>query len=298
MRNLRLPEPDFTDLADDDRVTALRLREAFSPITMAERPLLLRGIDDPSDALTDATSGDRRPHRSVAPRPGRSRRPVLAGLVGVAAAAIAVVVIDAGPGASSGVAWAATPEPVSAVDVATATELCSGALTDAATATAEATAAGRDTPLATPALPTALPPLVTLDLRGDGGYAHFADATARADCLLVQRDGVWERGPVVLDEVRPPLDGAPIAVGASGSTTWPDATTVSFLTGTVSDSIAAQVATVELAWPDGTVATASLAGGSFAIWWPGELAGDVTIRALGADGTMIAELVQDPAVAR
>lgn len=136
-----------------------------------------------------------------------------------------------------------------------------------------------------PQLPTELPPLVSLDLRGTGGLAVFADDKWTFTCMLLSSGGGFETGPIMVSptDSLPPSDT--LAVISGSQTTWADGRSLAMVSGTAPKG----AAKVELSLPGQPAAQADVVDGRFSIWWFGSFdPATGTIRALAADGTELA----------
>jgi hypothetical protein len=139
-------------------------------------------------------------------------------------------------------------------------------------------------PLDLPASPSELPPLVSLDLRGTGGLAVFADDDWTVRCTLLRGDHV-EAGPIMVSPTDHSAPTDTLAVTSGSATTWDDGRTIA----TIEGIAPVGATTVELTLPGLEPATAAVTEGRFSMWWFGPLdptAG--TLRALGPDGSELA----------
>lgn len=221
----------------------------------------------------------------------RSRLAGVGGVVGglgvVTAATVATLAVT-GPG-SPALAWSPTPSPVTADDGAAARAACSTGLAPSDAGSPERHGA----PVAAELPPAELPPLVSLDLRGSGGLATFADADWVVSCLLLDTGDGFERGPVVAERSGPAgtsdPTGGPALVSAS-STTWSDGRSISMLAGVAP----AGASSVEIELPGQPTARADVTDGRFGIWWLGTLDGaSPAIRALDTSGNELAAVTCD-----
>ena len=133
--------------------------------------------------------------------------------------------------------------------------------------------------------PAELPPLVSLDLRGTGGLAVFADADWTFTCMLLKSADGFETGPIMASptDALPPSDS--LAILSGSQTTWADGRSLAMVSGTAP----AGATKVELSLPGQPVAQADVADGRFSIWWFGSFDPSTgTLRALAADGSELA----------
>lgn len=219
-------------------------------------------------------------------RAPRARSPLTAVAMGAVAAgtvAVAMLAVSAGRSAPD-LAWSPDPSAPTANDELAARSACTvepdeGRLPERGERNPDAPVDPRP-PI------TELPPLVSLDLRGTGGMATFADTEWVVTCMLLRDGDGFERGPVVAEQAGL-VDGLGLTVGAS--TTWADGTSTAMLAG----SAPAGTVTVEVAVPGLPIATAQVTDGRFGIWWIGSLADDgaPTVRALDGSGAELASLV-------
>jgi hypothetical protein len=131
-------------------------------------------------------------------------------------------------------------------------------------------------------LPAELPPLVSLDLRGNGGLAVFADDQWTFTCMLLSSGDGFETGPIMVS----PTDDVPasgtLGIVAGSQTTWADGRSLAMVSGTAPAGATA----VELTLPGQPVAQADVVDGRFSIWWFGSFDPSTgTLRALDAKGT-------------
>jgi hypothetical protein len=126
---------------------------------------------------------------------------------------------------------------------------------------------------------------VSLDLRGSGGLATFADADWVVSCLLLDTGDGFERGPVVAERSGPAGTSdstGGLALISASSTTWSDGRSISMLAGVAP----AGATSVEIDLPGQPTARADVTDGRFGIWWLGTLDGaSPLIRALDTFGT-------------
>lgn len=150
-----------------------------------------------------------------------------------------------------------------------------------------------------PSLPTAVPPLVSLELHGNGGVAILSDGTQTGYCL-VKRDGdqfalvavsVWAGGGASLS-VGGGDSGTTTNGGVSGAAVGDgtmDVTAMSTSSGGQSLGIIggtttnADAATVRIAGGPADGGTATVTDGHFALWVPFAL-GDQPIQLVALDG--------------
>jgi hypothetical protein len=116
-----------------------------------------------------------------------------------------------------------------------------------------------------PAPPTALPPLVSLDLRGNGGLAVFADKDWTMTCMLVQHGSGFEAGPIMAAPTDHTKADGSFAVTSGSGATWGDGKSVAMVSGTAPKG----AVTVRLDLPGQPSATANVVDGRFSIWWFG-----------------------------
>ena len=166
-----------------------------------------------------------------------------------------------------------------------------------------------------PAMPTTLPPLVSLELHGNGGIAILADDETTAYCLLVAQGDGFRMGGLLI----PSANGATVGVvgigkpaeGSSGGPTTDGgpATATGSSVGAIGGSAdGLQVTAMGMTFdgtslgliagvaPDGATSvavsggpadggTATVTNGRFALWAPGALGSTpVTVTALDAAG--------------
>jgi hypothetical protein len=235
-----------------------------------------------------ADFGEATYQRSAGSMAPRSRLTGVGGVVGglgaVAAATVAATLVAVGGPGTPALAWSPTPSPVTADDGAAARAACSADLTpsDAGSPEREGVPAAVEFP------PAELPPLVSLDLRGSGGLATFADADWVVSCLLLDTGDGFERGPVVAERsgsAGTSDSSGGLALISASSTTWSDGRSISMLAGVAP----AGATSVEIELPGQPTARADVTDGRFGIWWLGTLDGASTaIRALDTSGTELA----------
>lgn len=205
----------------------------------------------------------------------RSRTPFVVGLASVAAVAVGATVTGGMGTASPALAWSPTPSAATAADEAAATAACSVSPDD------EMQRPGNGA--VSPSLE--LPPLVSLDLRGTGGLATFADDQMVVTCLLVRDGDGFQRGPMIGESTDGHPDSGAFGIAGATSTEWSDGTTISMITG-VAPTGAATVA-IDIAGQ--ATATATVTDGRFGMWWFGTVENlYASVTALDADGAEIA----------
>ena len=274
-----------------------RLRDA-DPLTAMDRHLpdtarldaIKEGImrsNDPVDAQT-------RP--MAAPRTRALRRSI--GLVAIGAASLALVLVVGSMAvpSTSALAWAAGPTAVTDAQKSAAERACQPDLTPPGDAVTRQFPAGAVPPPA----PGAVPPLVSLELHGDGGVAILSDGTTTAYCL-VKRDG---DGFALVALTMPSGDGASVSVGGaeSGTSMGEEVTGSVAGNGTIdvsamSASFAGEslgiiggattpgAATVRIIGGPADGGTATVADGHFALWVPFALGSQpIDLVALDAGG--------------
>lgn len=214
------------------------------------------------------------PAGGPATRPGRGLA-VPAGLGAVGALAVAAILV-AGQFArpAPALAFDGTPTPVTDAQRAAAQATCTEAIEDAGTDPSVRIRLAPDGP-------AALPPLAALELHGTGAVAVFADASAVGICMLVADGDGWVRGPVVLGSTAAagPGSAEPNVFGG-----LVDGTAIVVVGGTAP----AGAVTMRLEGGPADGATASVQGGGYGIWVPGDAyypAPDLV--ALDASGTEI-----------
>lgn len=273
----------FRDLGPADRATADRLLAAFdgvvldrpSPVTSdaaddATAVLLVAAFDGvvlDRPAPVDAEHAEAGAQLVVLPVPPRRRR--ARWLAGAAAAAAAVLVAGAvlvGPGGSSS-AWAAEPRTPTAEDIAAVGAACSAPLgrgLGELEGSGSASVGGGEAPAPTPPdlPPTTLPPLVSLDVRGDVAFAVYQDRLWTVSCVLKRDGGSWRDQGL---QVGPGSATATPGIVAGGSTQLADGEQIT----TVSGAVPAGTVRVTFRLDDGTVVTASVVGSTWAAWFPG-----------------------------
>lgn len=203
--------------------------------------------------------------------------------VAVAVAATATVLAVGGPGTPA-LAWSPTPSAVSTDDEAAAAAACNEGLAETAAASDRPALGAVDAPAA-PNTPTVLPPLVSLDARGTGALATFADSQWTFTCMLLRNGDGFERGPLVGQPTSETASTGELLIESGGSTTWSDGQSIAALTGTAPPA----ATTVEFDVTGLPTATAAVTDGRFSIWWLGSLDGDVsvTVRALDNTGALL-----------
>jgi hypothetical protein len=307
----------------DDRLQR-RLRDA-DPLA-AEAGLM----PDPArlDAIKERLMQTDAPVRGMETR---SRlRPRALGVTALAATGLVAVLVVAtlARPTSSALAWDPSPTAVSADQRAAAAEACEaglqppardlvvggGAVTSGGGAvTADGgivTVGGEGGPIPSmPTMPTALPPLVTLELHGTGGVAVFADEALTAYCLLVKDGDRLVSGGLMF----PDLGGATVGVGTIGAGTVGAGSAAGSSSGTVvvggtdgwlltrmTTTYGGQsIGVLAGSAPDGATritvaggaadgAVASVDQGRFALWAPdGDAGAAVTVTAYDAAGTIV-----------
>jgi len=261
-------------------------------------------------------------------RPVRAAlRPRAIGLVGLAAAGLAVVLVAGSllrPSASA-LAWDPSPTAVSDAQRAAATKACAdglpaavmehgtpvGPANQAAGGTGEKTSVGSPITVTTgtvpdssvPPIPATLPPLIGLELHGTGAVAIFADSKVTAYCLLV-KDG---DGLAMAALLFPDLgDGASAGVGsigsgsgeqraagvvsAGGDFTITALTTMyrSYSVGIIAGLAPAGTVKVKVVGGPADGATATVVDRRFAMWAPDDFLNvSATVEALDASGKVL-----------
>jgi hypothetical protein len=138
-----------------------------------------------------------------------------------------------------------------------------------------------------PGPPTALPPLVSLDLRGSGGLAVFADKDWTMTCMLVKSGSGFEAGPIMAAPTDHTAADGTFAVTSGSGATWGDGKSVAMVSGTAPSG----AATVRLDLPGQASATANVVDGRFSIWWFGTFdPSKGSLTALDASGATVATL--------
>lgn len=137
----------------------------------------------------------------------------------------------------------------------------------------------------TEAPPTELPPLVSLDLRGNGGLAVFADDQWTFTCMLLQSGDGFETGPIMASPTADLPKAGVLALTSGMQTDWADGRSLAMVSGTAP----AGASTVELSLPGQPTASAQVEDGRFSIWWFGSFDPSTgTLRALDAAGDELA----------
>ena len=138
-----------------------------------------------------------------------------------------------------------------------------------------------------PPPPTALPPLVSLDLRGNGGLAVFADKDWTMTCMLVKSGSGFEAGPIMAAPTDHTKADGTFAVTSGSGATWGDGKSVAMVSGTAPKG----AATVRLDLPGQPSATANVVDGRFSIWWFGTFdPAKGSLTALDASGATLGTL--------
>jgi hypothetical protein len=133
-----------------------------------------------------------------------------------------------------------------------------------------------------PPMPSALPPLVSLELHGNGGVAILADDTTTAYCLLKRQGGGFISGGLMVS-VGPAAPADAFFVSGM-ATTFADQTL-----GIITGAAPARATTVRVVGGSADGAVATVDHGRFALWIPGALLGeDVTLVAQDANGAEVA----------
>jgi hypothetical protein len=133
--------------------------------------------------------------------------------------------------------------------------------------------------------PTELPPLVSLDLRGNGGLAVFADDQWTFTCMLLSSGDGFETGPIMVSPTNDLPASDTLAIVSGSQSTWADGRSLAMVSGTAP----AGATKVELTLPGQPVAQADVVGGRFSIWWFGSFDPSTgSIRALDANGSELA----------
>lgn len=277
----------FADLPAEDRATAEALVAAFASTTLERPSPVTTDAEDAETAelLATAFDGvvlDRPSPPRVAPSvsgadagaqlvalpapPHRRRSRWVAGLAAAAAAVLIAGAVLVGPGGSSS-AWAAEPTTPSAQDTAAITAACAAPLSRGLgdlQSSGSASVDGGEAPA--PELgdgpPTQLPPLVSLDLRGDIAFAVYQDADWTVSCVVKDDGGTWRDQGL---QVGPGPSSVTSGIVAGGSTQLADGEQIT----TVSGSVPPGTQRVTFQLDDGTVVTASVVGSTWAAWFPG-----------------------------
>jgi hypothetical protein len=241
-------------------------------------------------------------NQPAAPEPAKPQRRPSRRLAGIGVAALAVcalVVATAVLRADPTMAWSATPVAVTAAQRTSAEQACRVSLTPPAGAIVEQHGSGP-----APESPGSVPPLVSVELHGDGAVAVLADAHATAYCLL-KRDGdgftrialvqsadageagfaiggsdPGQQSMTIGGDVTGSLDGAGQlrAVGLSAS----DGKRA---LGIIGGSATGDAARIQVSGGAADGATATISDGRFALWVPAAM-GDhaITLTAEDANG--------------
>ena len=220
-----------------------------------------------------------------------SRTPFIAGVAVIAAVAASVVVVGGDGARSPALAWSPNPTAATAADEEAARAACTSPdLASPGNGVVEVSGFISASPGDTGAsalpseMPTELPPLVSLDLRGTGGLAVFADDEWTFTCMLLMAGDRFETGPIMVSPTNdlPPSDS--LAVVAGSQMTWADGRSLAMVSGTAPSG----AAKVELSLPGQPVAQADVVDGRFSIWWFGSFDPSTgSIRALDADGAEV-----------
>jgi len=263
-------EKDLDTLTDDERTTALLLLDAFESVHYS-RP-------------APQANGLAQKNRSVVSR----------WAVAMIAASVSVIAASGFLFASATLtpAWASHPRTPSGSDTAAIESVCRQRMT------LQSRSGGPTGSISN------LPPLVLIDIRGSGALAVFQDSSNTVECIASNATtpfwfslskNTWSvasltSGPGVSVA---PVSDITIDSGAVSVEIWTDgaATRRSKYVTDVNGRVPNPVARVTADLPDGTQATASLAGNHFALWWPGDHAQQqVTLHAYDAAGSQIATL--------
>jgi hypothetical protein len=246
----------------DDRLQR-RLRDA-DPLTASDG-------QTPSPARLDAIKEqimqtDERPVRAAI-------RPRALGLVGVAAVSLALVLVVgslARPAATT-LAWAPEPTAVTAEQKAAAEKACtenvvvgSGTIRGGS---GIVEGGEGEVPAPPPAIVT-LPPLVSLELHGNGGVAILSDGRTTGYCLLRWDGTTFTAGGLALGIDVPTGFADGFLVSGMGTEFEGQAL------GIVAGAAPAGAATVEVRGGPADGGTATVQDGKFALWVPGMPGGD------------------------
>lgn len=227
--------------------------------------------------------------RTASDMRGRPRLPVAAAAVVAAAIVATAVVVGSNGGGSPALAWSPVPAIASPQDDAAARAACTKGGASDLNATVVAAPGGSTAQPSLPARPpTVLPPLVSFDLRGNGGLAVFADDTWTVSCMLLRKGSGFETGPIITGPSTdlPVADGS-LAVLSALETLWGHDQSLSLVWGLAP----VDAATVELTIPGQLPATADVKDGRFSIWWLGHFDPAVgSLRALAGDGHVLASI--------
>jgi hypothetical protein len=214
-------------------------------------------------------------------------RPRPVGVVALGAASLAAVLIvgSLARPAATVLAWEPDPTPASDAQKAAAYAACTEGV-QAVGSTGGSVNGGSGAP-GSPVIPTGFPPLVSLELHGNGGVAILADEATVGYCLLKQDGDGFVYGGLTLQPARSGAPAGSMDVGAQ--TTDIGDMTLSIIAGTVPEGIAS----LRLDGGPGDGGTATVTGGRFAIWVPGPIMGgeSTDLVALDASG---AEIIRQP----
>lgn len=255
------PSPATTPAQDQD--TAARLAAAFADVT----------LDAPSPATAATTP---RPTAQLLVLPARRRDRLTRATAWLGAAAVAglvagVVVISP---SGSAAAWAATPRTPTGTDRADIDRACTAPLTRGpgtlqssghAAVVGSSSAPGamaNDLPPGPAGQdgPRRLPPLVSLDVRGDLAYAVYQDRTWTVSCLARQSGGGWRDQGV---GVGPGSDAPSPGLFEATEITAPGGERITAMSG----GAPAGTSRVTFRLADGTQVEASVFGSTWAAWF-------------------------------
>ncbi|MCU0478943.1 MAG: hypothetical protein MUE92_09425 [Chloroflexi bacterium] len=258
----------------DDRLQR-RLRDA-DPLATADGPM-------PAGARLDAIKEQIMLTEQAPVRSALRPRPI--GVIAVAAVALAAVLAVGAlvrPGTTA-LAWAPDPTAVGDADRAAAYATCTEDIPFIGSG-GVAPGDARPEVEGAPATPAEFPPLVALELHGNGGVAILADEDQVGYCLIKREaDGDFVYGGLTLGAA---AAGLPGALNVSAMTTEFEDVALSVVSGTAP----AGTSTVRIAGGAGDGGTATVTDGRFAIWIPGPIMGGAAseLVALDASGTEVA----------
>jgi hypothetical protein len=138
-----------------------------------------------------------------------------------------------------------------------------------------------------PPPPATLPPLVSLDLRGSGGLAVFADKDWTMTCMLVKSGSGFEAGPIMAAPTDHAAADGTFAITSGSGAAWGDGKSVAMVSGTAPKGSSS----VRLDLPGQPSATTNVVDGRFSIWWFGKFdPSKGSLTALDANGAIVGSL--------
>jgi hypothetical protein len=258
----------------DDRLQR-RLRDA-DPLAAAEgQPPSPTRLDAIKEQIMQ--TDERPPQEAV-------RRRTL-GLVGVAAASLALVLVvgSLARPADTTLAWAPEPTTVTAEQRAAAEKACTENLVIGSGMIEGLDGRGGAMP-SLPPVPATLPPLTSLELHGNGGVAILSDETMVGYCLLRWDGTTFSAGGLVLGPAEAPAG----SFAVSGMSTEFEGQAL----GIVGGAAPSGAATVTVVGGPADGGTATVQDGRFALWVPGTMGqDDVELVARDAEGREVGRQV-------